>query len=508
MSYRTYSIAVGGVLLALSWLAYAAIWAPSDPLCSDVPELATVATISPSDFSGDLCAAMATHLGSGGGLELLGGVYSASCIVGGGISGMTVDINPSASYEVRAADPDDPPILKAVIGQNVPVLLHVNASAGVEGRFRNIVIDGLKSQQTNAVFSTQSGINLTGSVCDDDDADGICDADDPTSFTFAGGLMYYSTTGTPAVGCVENVTVRDVVWNAFQCQGCQDVVVENWKAEDAGCGLNPDTECPNIDVPVNNSSKLMNDARGLNITGGSSNLGIYGEAKDVTKIGAQISNSPGTELWYNKVELTGAACFASNNIVADEYFYGNTGNKCGWLHQPGRPGSIGYGFHISTGASPSVSAKAYLFFNRVTNIWGVPYVFQDNSGLDRLSLLAVGNSSLDTNQGFSYESALQYQLYLSGLANAEIINHTSPSDSPFGVYVHNGPPTILSMINTSFLGSHSFNGARFFDSVLTVNGLHVGGNIEFTSSASGTANTCTATLVEDNSSGAMSGDCL
>lgn len=266
--------------------------------CSGLPEPSfTPISVTTAD---DLHDVVTAECGAGCILDLAPGTYDDTNVTIGPVSDSNIKAGSldgtdiTGEIYIRAANPADPPVLRAEIGNPAAIFYLVNNPEMF--RLKDLILDGRRSEQTNAVVS----------ACPDTTpADGICDSGTQT-FSDATGFNTRSTIAVPTRSCLENVTVRNTVIDGIFIRNAVASTVENVTVSGVGCA--PST-CPGISIPADFSTNSYSVVgRGINMVDSDFVAVVDSTFTDGTKQGIQCFGT--------------TRCYVVDNVISD---IGNAG---------------------------------------------------------------------------------------------------------------------------------------------------------------------------------------
>lgn len=333
--------------------------------CSGLPDPGhTPISLTAAD---DLHAEIIDNCGSGCTIELAAGTYADTNVTMGPSSDQIVKSGSldeaTGEIIIRAADPSNPPVLEAEPGNPAAVFYIVDIAARF--RFKDLVLDGKKSEQTNDIFVDKDG---NSTICaDTSPTDGVCDTGTLTNAE-AGGINVRSRVGPIQMRvCADNVTVRNTVFDAFFLRNTASSTVQNSTVEHAGCTTET---CPLLSIPANaENNNLLVVGRGVNFVN-SAQVGIADNViTDATKIGAQCFGS--------------TSCYIADNVLTDignggitmlgssGYVWRNTINGAGLLYGQNSPTTnTGSGIDFVDDDAYSGDLDVEIIGNTISNTWG------------------------------------------------------------------------------------------------------------------------------------------
>lgn len=388
---------------------------------------------------------------------------------------------------IRAADPDNPPVLEAEPGNPAAIFYIVDIAARF--RFKDLILDGKKSKQTNAIFVDRDG---NSTICADTTPEnGVCDSGTLT-VTEAGGINIRSRIGADMRLCADNVTVRNTVFDAFFMRNTLASTVQNSTVRDAGC---TSETCPLIDVPDNaENTNLLVSGRGINFVASEFSGISNNDVSGVTKMGLQCFGSD--------------ACYIADNVVTDGanggitmlgssgYVWRNSIDRVGTLYgQNSSVTNTGNGIDFVDDTLYSGDLLVEIIGNAVRNTFGASIAI----GLRKVP--AAESSTLIVNDNTSSGSCLVSTLS----SNAAILigdgtdrlesvsasgNTVTDSDCPVGLRVRN---VIAYEADTNSISGFSGGTAVAYDDVeaLDETDITVDGSISIDADSVGTLADCT-----------------
>lgn len=247
---------------------------------------------------------------------------------------------------IRGTDPANPPVLRSAVGEDSGLFYLVNVDAFV--RLEDVSLEGRSGEQTNgSVYDICTDDNENGGL-----GDGVCDSDDPQSFSSENGFHSRRTDSGDSRSCLLRVQVRNTVADGIFLRQARDSTVEDSYVVNAGC---TPASCPNISVPADLSIPSASTVgRGINIDSARGNVGVVrNRVGRVTKIGVQCITSDDCHLIGNTVDealTSGATSIGSSGSVRWNRItntglwasHGSTGDFVGngiqWSHAAGATG--------------------------------------------------------------------------------------------------------------------------------------------------------------------------
>jgi hypothetical protein len=274
--------------------------------------------VDPTD---DLHAVFTANCGAGCILELDPGTYtdvrvtlgpagevSAGRVLSGSLTGITGEVL------IRAADPQNKPILRHVVGAKTGAFYFVNAYERI--RLENLRFEGRRSEQTVGAIDDP--------CADTAPADGICDLADPQSNHNQNAFWLSSQTATNTEACLLNLEISGTVSDAIFIRDAVNTTVENVSVSDIGCSA---ATCPALSLPSDYSTNSIKTvARGVNLVGGDGNVGVVqSDFTRATKFGVQCIDSLACHILGNTVDdvmLQGVSHIGSSGSVRDNVIRG------------------------------------------------------------------------------------------------------------------------------------------------------------------------------------------
>lgn len=312
--------------------------------------------------SSDLHTVAMNNCGSGCILELAPGTYADTNVIFGDTAltttySKTASVTPSAEVLIRAADPSNPPLLRAKVGVNAAVIHAKDVTARI--RVEDVILDGRRSEQTAAAVTA---------CTDTTPADGVCDGSSQTS-TFATGFNTRNTGSGTTRSCLLRVQVRNTVSTGIQLSQAYLSTVQDSTVSGAGC---TPALCPALSVPLDaTTNALLKTAQGVQLLGGSDSAVVDSRISDVTKIGLEcFTNTRRCHLRRNTIERAGIAGIVFNEADGDAM--ANTIRETGqWFSHNSTGNNVGQGIQWTNGNTYAASRfETTISGNTVSNSFG------------------------------------------------------------------------------------------------------------------------------------------
>lgn len=411
----------------------------------------------------------------------------------------------------RAADPANPPVLRAALDEPTGVFYLIDAHGRT--RFENLILDGRSSEQSEAIY-TDPAVN---GVCEDDDenggaGDGICDAASADTGGYANGIYMTRISGAVPQVCVYRVQVRNTVGNGIHIRDATNTTIQESTATNIGCTV---SNCPNLDVPVvysANNVKLV--ARAFNLLVGNGNIGMVGNrASYTTKFCTQcIDGAAGECQTFNNV-----CSYAQNTGVeylrASGQAVGNKITNIGeWVEHDTATDYIGHG--ISWSVNAAAGRKDFLADRNVlSDIWGsgITTQMQASAGANASQIRVANTTVTRACKTNSRADASSFELgdNADTTASLQAFNNTSiESDCNQAFLIqrwlaHRGDGNTVQ-------DTVSGNAVSYEATVMVEDGLDVDADVVIDASSTGTVSNCTlrgSAAVSDSSGGGVTEDC-
>ena len=292
--------------------------------CSDLPDPAfSVTSLTQATSQNDLHADIMAACGSGCIVEIGPGTYTDN-IVFGDTAIKATSVTPTGEVLIRAADPSNPPVIRAELGVKASVIYAKNVTARI--RLEDLILDGRRSEQT--VASIDSADICTDTTPDD----GVCDGS-PVAQTST-SLQGFDTRNTGSgvtSSCLLRVQVRETVGTGIQLTDAYVSTVEDSTVTGAGCTT---TLCPLLDIPADaTTNAILKTAQGVQLSGGSDSSVIESTASGVTKIGIEcFAGARRCHVHDNTISSPGIAGIILNE--SDGTVKGNTISDVGLWFSP------------------------------------------------------------------------------------------------------------------------------------------------------------------------------
>lgn len=394
--------------------------------CENLPDPAfTPVAVTTAD---DLHQVVIDECETGCILELAPGTYDDTNVTIGPGSDTNVKVGSwdgddiSGEILIRAANPLDKPILRAEIGNPAAIFYLVD----LQERFRleDLVLDGRKSEQTDAVVDE----------CDDVDVPGTCDSDDQ-NFSDAGGFNTRMVAEGSTVSCILRVDVQDTVADAFFVRNATATTIEDSTATRIGC--TPST-CPGITVPDDYSTNSVTVVgRGMNLVDGVFVAAVGGTVNDVTKQGVQCFGSDQCYLADNNISNVGNA--GVTMLGSSGFVWRNTITGAGLNYPPNTTGtSTGNGVSFTDDTAYTGDLNVEIVGNSVSNTHGSGYLLglrkvpaAESSTVTLTDNTATGTCVTSTNAGdAAFRLGEGDDKFQSIVATENVVDG---SDCPYGI---------------------------------------------------------------------------